>query len=122
MLFTFRSKRFNNDDQLGQQCQRSNQGNQHCQSGQKAEIYARDEIGQDQNRKPDDDRYRGIIHGVADTAVAAMHCLKIISVNGKFIFESVDVMNRVINGDADANRRNGNGHHVQRNVQPAHNT
>ena len=38
----------------------------------------------------------------------------------KLVSETVNIVNRVIDRDSDADGCNGNGHHIQGNIKPPH--
>ena len=69
---------------------------------------------------PDYDGDRGVKHGKADATVTAVHGVDIIAIAFYLLAEAIDIMDGVINGNAHADRGNGDGHHVQRNTQPPH--
>ena len=116
----FRSKGFDDLDQLGKEGQGGKEGDEHRHAGQQTEIYTRDEVGKHQNRETDDDGDRGVIHRVPDAAVGAVHGLGIIPVSLEFMLEPVNVMDRVIDRDTHADGSNGDRHQIEGDPGPAH--
>ena len=114
--------RFDGDQQCRQQGQVAEQGDQHGQAGEQAEVDGGVEAGQGQDGEAGNDGERGVVHRFTDGAMAALHGGHVVVVFGQLFVEAVDVVNGVIHGDADGDGGNGDGHQVQRQADPAHET
>ena len=84
-------KRSNQNDQPGQQGERTQQGHEHGKTGEQAKINGGNEVRQHQYGETGNDGQRGVEHGLADTAVTAMHGGQVVAVFGELGFEAMDV-------------------------------
>ena len=54
--------------------------------------------------------------------MATVHRRDIISIRTELVDESIYIMERVVHGNTDADGRDGDGQHIQRDLEPAHET
>ena len=57
-----------------------------------------------------------------DTGMAAVHGLGVVVVHTELMLEPMDIMDGVVHGNTNADGGNSDGHHIQRDGEPSHDT
>ena len=116
----FPTEGLDHEDQLRQKRLGRDHSDQHDQAGEQPKGNGGDEVRQSQDAEADGDGDRGIGHSVSDTPVTGMHDRKVTSLPGEFRTETMDIVNGVVHRDPHADGGDGDGHHIQGQVEPPH--